>query len=336
MGLQDVLNRIKIAAFAFLAVFLFGICGFWLIDPAGSLFDAFYMTAMVITTIGFHEVIDLSHSPAGRVFTVCLAFGGIGILTYLLSNLSALFIEGDIRKTFYKKSMISKIDKLDGHYIICGCGRVGKNIAEELYRTKRSFVMTDTSEEVLEDFLENMPNSIFLSGDSTDDSFLESLGIHRAVGLFATASDDNTNLVICLTARQMNPSLKIIARLNDISRAKKMKQAGADKVISPNFIGGLQMASEMIRPVAASFMEDMMRSNNMNLRLEEIRISSKKQGTTVGDISLSGCENTIILALKDEKKWNYNPPKSTPLMEGNFLIAMTTPEERKILENRLN
>ncbi len=335
MGLDDVLNRIKIAGMAFVAVFLIGFFGFSSIDSGGSLLDAFYMTALIITTIGFHEVIDLSNSPGGRIFTVCIAFGGIGILTYLLSNLSALFIEGDLRKTFYRKKMIKKINRMEGHYIICGCGRVGKNIATELYQTQRPFIMTDKSGEVLDEFHPELPESIFISGDSTEDSFLESLGITKAAGIFATAADDNTNLVICLTARQLNPAIKIVARLNDMTRVNKMKRAGADKVISPNFIGGLQMASEMVRPVAASFMDDIMRSSDMNLRMEEIRINTSKEKMVLEDLSLSDCENTIILALKTNNDWIYNPSKSEKLKSGSFLVALTTPEERQIIEHRL-
>lgn len=335
MELDGVFRRIKIAAIAFVAVYLLGVTGFYFIT-GGALMDAFYMTALIITTIGFHEVIDLSNSPGGRVFTIFIAFGGIGVLTYLLSNLSALFIEGDLRKTFYVRKMMKKISQMEGHYIICGCGRVGKNIAIELHQTNRPFIVTDTSEEVLEDFQAELPDAIYLSGDSTDDSFLESIRVRKAEGIFATAADDNINLVICLTARQLNPKLKIVARLNDMTRLRKMKQAGADKVISPNYIGGLQMASEMVRPVAASFMDDIMRSSSMNLRMEEIYISERKQGVKLGEISLLDCKNTIILALKTEKTWIYNPKNDESLQSGSYLIALTTPEERQILEHRLN
>lgn len=336
MELDDVLGRIKIAAIAFVGVYLVGVVGFsWITDWEATM-DAFYMTALIITTIGFHEIIDLSNSTGGRIFTICIAFSGIGILTYLLSNLSALFIEGDLRKTFYIRKMTKKISQMEGHYIICGCGRVGKNIALELSQTNRSFIVTDTSEEVLEEFHPELPNSLFLSGDSTDDSFLESLAIKKAVGIFATAADDNTNLVICLTARQLNPNLKIVARLNDMSRLRKMKRAGADKVISPNYIGGLQMASEMVRPVAASFMDDIMRSSSMNLRMEEVYISDKRQGMKLAELSLADFENTIVLALKTEKNWIYKPNENEILRAGSYLIALTTPEERQILEDRLN
>ncbi|MFY0600934.1 MAG: potassium channel protein [Cyclobacteriaceae bacterium] len=334
MELKDVLRRIKIAGLVFLGVLLTGVVGFGMIS-GGQWFDAFYMTAITISTIGFREVIDLGDSNIGKLFTIFIAFSGIGVMTYLFSNLAALFIEGDIRKTFYRKNMMKKIEKMNGHYIICGCGRVGKNIALELFQTEREFVLTDLSDEVLERFSNEIPDKISISGDSTDDTFLETLGVSRAAGIFATASDDNTNLVICITARQLNPNIKIISRINDITHSRKMKRAGADKIISPNFIGGRRMASEMLRPAATSFMDDMMRSSQFGLRMEEIVVTKKYDGKPIDDLPFDGCEKTILLALKENDDWAYNPKKSLEMKYGNRLILMTTPKERKLIEERL-
>ncbi|MEO9475426.1 MAG: potassium channel protein [Cyclobacteriaceae bacterium] len=334
MELDDVLRRIKIAGMVFLGVLLIGIAGFGIIS-GGQWFDSFYMTAITISTIGFHEVIDLGDSKLGRVFTVFIAFSGIGVITYLFSNLAALFVEGDIRKTFYKKKMISKIKKMQGHFIICGCGRVGRNIALELYETDRPFVMTDIDDEVLERFQPEVPNSIFISGDSTDDTFLENLNVAQSAGIFVTASNDNTNLVICITARQLNPNIKIICRINDMSHSRKIKRAGADKIISPNFIGGRRMASEMLRPAVTSFMDKMMRSSQFGLRMEEILVTEKFDNKSVSELPLQGCENTILIALKDHDDWKYNPKESIRVKFGNRLIVMTTPQERKLIEQRL-
>ncbi|WP_258102912.1 TrkA family potassium uptake protein [Marinoscillum sp. MHG1-6] len=334
MELNDVLRRIKIAGGIFLGVLLIGVLGYgWLSN--GQWFDAFYMTAITISTIGFHEVIKLDDSYSGRLFTIFIAFSGIGVLTYLFSNLAALFVEGDIRKTFYKRNMINKIKKLEGHYIICGCGRVGRNIALELYKTNRPFVLTDISDKVLENFLPQVPDSVFIAGDSTDDGFLDILGVKKAAGIFANASDDNTNLVICITARQLNPNIKIITRINDMNHARKMRRAGADKIVSPTFIGGQRMASEMVRPAVSSFMDDMSGNSEFNLRMEEIGISDKLDGQTLEDFPMAGCEHTIILALKDGDKWIYNPKGGHKLRKGNWIILMTTPKERKIIEQRL-
>lgn len=334
MDLQDVLKRIRIAGLIFLSILGIGVLGFGIISD-GKWFDSFYMTAITISTIGFREVIDLGNSNSAKLFTIFIAFSGIGIITYLFSNLAALFIEGDISKSFYRRSMLKKIEKLNGHYIICGCGRVGRNIALELFQTERKFVMTDLSDSVLDKFRPEVPDSLLLSGDGTDDDFLESLGISNAAGIFATANDDNTNLVICITARQLNPNIKIISRVNDIAHSKKMRRAGADKIISPNFIGGRRMASEMLRPAVTSFMDDMMRSSQFGLRMEEIVVTDNFNGKKIDQLPFQGCEKTILLALKDNEDWVYNPKPSVEMKFGNRLIVMTTPKERRLIESRL-
>lgn len=334
MELNDVLKRIRIAGLIFLSILGIGVIGFGIISD-GQWFDSFYMTAITISTIGFREVIDLGDSNWAKMFTIFIAFSGIGIITYLFSNLAALFIEGDISKSFYRRNMLKKIEKLNGHYIICGCGRVGRNIALELFQTERKFIMTDLSEEVLEKFKHEVPDSILISGDGTDDDFLESIGISKAAGLFATANDDNTNLVICITARQLNPNVKIISRINDIAHSRKIRRAGANKIISPNFIGGRRMASEMLRPAVTSFMDDMMRSSQFGLRMEEIVVTDKFDGKTIKELPLQGCEKTILLAIKDNDDWVYNPNEKVAVKFGNRLIVMTTPKERQLIESRL-
>lgn len=334
MDLSDVLRRLKIAGFIFVGILCAGVVGYGYISNWRWL-DAFYMTAITIATIGFHEVIDLSSSSFGKIFTVFLAFSGIGVLTYFFSNLAALFIEGDLRNGFKKRKMLKKIAKMEGHYIICGCGRVGRNIAQELHATNREFILTDRSEEVMEHFLPDIPGAIAISGDSTDDAFLESLRVDRARGIFASASDDNTNLVICITARQLNPNVRIITRVNDIAHTRKMKRAGADRIISPNYIGGLRMASEMVRPSVTSFLDDMIRTSQHNLRLEEIVVTTKFDGKNMADLPLHSFDHTLILALKKKESWIYKPKADQVVEAGNEIIVMTTAKERKSIEEQM-
>ncbi|MBV6645945.1 MAG: NAD-binding protein, partial [Cyclobacteriaceae bacterium] len=181
MELLDVFRRLKTAGAAFGIVLLFGSSGYyWISGGQASMVDAFYMTAITISTIGFHEVIDLSASPYGRLFTVFLAFSGFGVLTYFISNVVALFIEGDLRRTFEKKKMEKMIHKIENHYIICGCGRVGRNIASELQATERPFVMADISQENIDKLVQDFPKMPYLIGDATDEDFLIKLGLERA------------------------------------------------------------------------------------------------------------------------------------------------------------
>lgn len=335
MELHDVLRRLKHSGIAFLSVILIGVIGFGLIS-GGNWFDAFYMTAITITTIGFNEVIDLSESPIGRIFTVFIAFSGIGVMTYTFSNLAALFIEGDFKQTFSKSRMMKNIKNLSGHYIICGCGRVGNNIATELEKTNRPFVIADLNEDSFEARLgEKLVRMIHVSGDCTEDDFLKSLNIHKAKGIFATTDNDNTNLVITITAKQLNPKIKVVARTKAVKHASKLRMVGAEHVVTPNHIGGLRMASEMIRPAVTNFLDDMMQNIESPLRLEELIIPEKLNDKITREFPLSGCEQTLILAIKDDNNWVYNPYPDYVMKTGNHIILMTTPKERELIESHL-
>ena len=338
MELADLLRRLKLAGLTFLTIMIIGMVGYSHIGNASWL-DAFYMTSITIATIGFREVVDLNNSPAGKIFTVFLAFSGIGVFTYFLSNLSALFIEGDLRKSYYKIKRMKKINKMEGHYIISGCGRVGRNIALELFDSDRKFVITDLDEKVLDKFIPEIPETPFVSGDSTNDEFLESLNIGKAAGIFVCAKDDNTNLVICITARQLNSDIRIITRISDVAHTSKMRRAGADSIVSPNYIGGLRMASEMVRPTVASFITEMVTMSDgevtHNLRMEEVKVSKEFDGKTVEELPTSGCDATMVLAIKTLNGWVYNPKKDQKLSIGDQVILMTTPKEHKLIQSRL-
>ncbi len=330
--LYDVINRLRIAGAAFAIVLIIGTIGYHYIGrPDATWINSFYMTGITISTIGFHEVIDLSTHPYGRLFTIFLAYSGFGVLTYFLSNFIALFIEGDIRNTFKRTQMVKQIKKLKDHYIVCGCGRVGRNIALELFATNRPMVISDLHMEILDHLIEDVPGTPYVTGDSTEEEFLLSMGIEEAKGIFAVTGDDNTNLVICLTARQLNPALKIVAVSKNINHAKKIEQAGADRVITPTFIGGLRAASEMLRPTVTKFLDEMLRSD-FKQRLEEITIPERFDSQPLNNIPIKDLRETVLLALNSHGQWYYNPPKDYILKKGDVLVMMTTPEERQIIE----
>ena len=335
MWLIDVLRRIKLAGVLFLTIIAIGTVGFSYFGH-GQWLNAFYMTTLTLTTIGFHEVIDLSHSPAGRIFTVFIAFSGVGIFTYFVSNVAALFIEGDIRRSFYKRKMEKKISKMEDHYIVCGLGRVGRTIAEELAITKRDLVLADVAQENLEDLPEELANTPWLVGDCTDEEFLEHLSIGSAKGIFICTREDNTNLVICLTARQLSSKIKIVVRSKDIHLSNKLKRAGADNIISPNHIGGIRMASEMMHPSVTSFLDDMTRNASISMRIEEIAIGEDYSGKCISDLKLGQYEHTLLLAVREDGAYDYIPVQNRELKKGSQLILMTTPENRQAIEERIS
>ncbi len=328
--LKVVESRMRITGMAFLVVVTIGTVGFKLIGgEQASFFDGFYMTAITITTIGYNEVIILDN--LGRGFAVFIAFTGIGILTYFLTNMASLFIEGDLIKSRNRNKMEKKVSKMEGHYIICGGGRVGGNIAVELSQTDREFVIADVKEDVIKHNDEVYPEVPCLVGDCTDDEFLMKLGVERAHGIFVTTGSDNINLVICVTARQLNHNIRIVAQCKDVNHVNKMRRVGANKVVSPSFIGGLRMASEMVRPTVTTFLDEMLRSTENPLRIEEIGIPSDYVGKKLEDVNLDGLEQTLVLALQEGDRWVYNPKHDHVFQENTKLIAMTTPKDRQSL-----
>jgi voltage-gated potassium channel len=334
-GVFGVLGRLRIAGMAFLSVLTIGTIGYYRIGGEGTtILDAFYMTGITISTIGYHEIIPMENHPYGRLFTLFIAFLGFGVVTYFVSNLVALFIEGDIRKTFINRKIKNMIAGLENHFIICGCGRVGKNVAKELYLTQREFVMTDIDESALSEFMPDMKGTPYLEGDCTDDEFLLELGIERAKGIFVVSGNDNTNLVICLSARQLNPDIKIVAVSKEIGLVTKLEKAGADKVITPTYIGGLRMASEMLRPTVTNFLDEMLRSD-FNRRLEEITIPEVIDGQPLVNFPMQDLDDTMILAAREENSWHYNPRKDYVMKKGTTLVLLTTPQNRMKLEERL-
>ena len=177
-------------------------------------------------------------------------------------------------------------------------------------------------------------DGIYIEGDATDDDILIKAGIKNAKGIFAVTNDDNINLVISITAKHLNPKIKVVTQCIDIKNTEKMKTAGADSVVSTSYIGGMRMASEMIRPTVVTFLDKMLRDTDKNLRVEEISIPPSLIGKKILDIDLSQFPNTLILAIKVKENWNYNPPRNYVIQPDSQFIVMTTPLEQSKLRKK--
>jgi voltage-gated potassium channel len=321
------------AGMALAGVLIIGTIGYWFIGQRQySLVDCFYMTFITIATIGYGEIIDMANNPVGRIFTVFVATSGIGVATYILTNLTAFMVEGEMTETFRRKKMEKTIKTLRRHYIVCGIQGVGFHVLNELSETKRPHVIVDVDRERIDKALETFHEELFIQGDATDSDTLLASGIKEAAGLFAVTGDDNMNLVISLTAKQLNPQIKVVARCRDLKNVEKMKKAGADAVVSPTFIGGLRMASEMVRSTAVSFLDTMLRDKEKNLRVEEMTVSESFAGKPISALNLRDYPNVLLLAVKTEGDWIYNPSADYMMKLWDTLIFMTTPEERERLE----
>ena len=231
-------------------VSLLGTAGFDLLtDGRYPLFDSFYMTFVTISTIGFGEIIDMSNNMPARVLTVTVAIFGTGMLSMAFSIVTVIVLESDINGTLKRKRMEKAIKKLKDHYILCGLSRVGRNVAHELIATERQFVAIDANLQVLDDFREREPGLLYLHGDGSDDDILRRADLLDAAGLFAVTGDDSMNLMIVITAKQLRPHMRVVARCHEVRNIEKMKKAGADAIVSPDFTGGLRIASACCAPM---------------------------------------------------------------------------------------
>jgi voltage-gated potassium channel len=335
MSFFKLLKNIGIAFLVLAAITLIGTFGYWTLSgEKASLLDCFYMTVITITTIGYGEVVDVSRAPYGRLFTIFIAISGVGTFTYMLTNFTAIIVNGEFFNSLRQTWTIFKAKKMEDHYIVCGSGEIGFQIVEDLIRTERKVVIIDKSNNEINRYGEQKIS--YIIGDATDEDILLQAGIHNAAGLFAVTGDDNHNLVVTFTARQMNPELRIIAKSKDTLHIDKIRKAGADSVISPYLVGGLRMVSEMVRPAVVSFLDEMLRDRQKNFRIEEINLAPNFVGKKLGDISAEKIKDAVLLSVRSGEEWVYVPDKNTVLDKDSVLIFLTTPEARRELEQRFS
>ena len=331
-NVSNVMRNLIYSFAALVLVLLVGTFGYRILGgPHYSWVDCFYMTFITITTIGYGEVVDVTRYEYGRLFTVIIGISGIGVLGYVLSTLTAFMLESDLNGFRRRKKMQQQIAQQKNHYIVCGIGLVGSNVAHELSLTGRTCVIVDSDMEIIQRYLDTHPGQMYILGDATDNDILLTAGVMKARGVFAVAHDDSQNLVISLSAKQLNSSLRVVARCHDLKNAEKTRRAGADEIVSPDFTGGLRIVSAMVRPSVESFLDDMMKSEE-SLRMEEITIPSALNDKPL-TVLYHGNKDCLVLAIRNSaKNWLFNPPAHHTLRDGDVLMVMTSPEGRARLE----
>lgn len=309
------------------AVYALGVAGYMLIE-GWDFQDASYMTVITVATVGYGEVRPLDH--AGRWFTTGLIFGGMGTLLYALSSVTAFVVEGELREFLRRTKMEKEIAKLSRHFVICGAGRVGTRIMKELAKTGHDLVVVDQDLSHLRDWHERYPKVLMLEGDATTDEALEKAGVQRASGLLAALGSDKDNLFVVLSAREMNKELRIVTRADEETSREKLLRAGADSVVLPHTIGGMRMASEMIRPTVVSFLDIMLRDKDTTLRVEEALVGpgSHLDGRSVEEGEISKRTGALLVALrKPDGSFEFNPPRERRFKAGEVLVAIGDPRQ---------
>jgi voltage-gated potassium channel len=326
--MRSTLN-LRIVGVLLLLVMAIGTVGFHLIE-GWSWFDGFYMVVTTLTTIGYQEVHPLSH--AGRIFNVFVILAGVSLVLLGVGALSQALLEFELQSFFGRRRMEREIGRLDSHFIICGMGRVGRSVARELARKPAPFVIIENAENKRQRFTSE--NWLVIAGDATQEETLRQAQIDRASGLIAATTTDATNLYIVLTARGLNPRLKIIARASEDAAEKHLLTAGADSVVSPYSFAGQRIAQSLLRPHVVTFLDTATTHLGMDLEIGEIHITphSAFAGKTLESSRIRQERGVIVLAIKRNDAMRFNPAPDERIESGDCLIAMGEPAQLRELE----
>lgn len=324
--MEVLIARLRGATLFLISVVLFGTVGIHALgEGRWTWFQALYHTLITLTTVGYGELPGMESHLAARAFSLVLVIVGAGSVVYFASIVTALFVEGELRHYFRRSRMRKAIAGLSGHIIVCGVGRTGTHIVEELSLCAKTFVAIDSDPAHMERVGREHPGMLYIIGDATEDAVLQEAGITRAEGLVASLSDDQANLYVTLSARSLNPSLRIIAKAVEQSAVPKLARVGADKVVSTNRIGGLRLASELIRPNVTEFLDTMMRDPKHVLRIEEVMLHEGAvfSNKTLAEAAIRKVADVLVVAVRGaDGSYAFNPGAETMLKVGSTLIFL--------------
>ena len=327
-------RRLALIAIALAIVLGSGTAGFVLIEHY-PVFDAFYMTLTTVTTVGYGEIRPLSH--IGRVFNSFLIFFGVSVMLLAIGAMTQTIIELELNQFFGKRRVKKMIEKLEGHIIVCGYGRVGRGAADELRLQGAPFVIIDNNEDKVERAMKD--GMLAVLADASHDDVLREVGIHRAKGLIATLASDADNLFLILTARTLNSKIQLTARVAEQTSEEKLRRAGADFVFAPYNSTGHRMALALLKPHVQQFIDFTTQNMEVPVNIEQVRVSARSAfvDSTIAGMQIRRELGVIVLAIrKADGKMVFNPPAETSISLGDHLIVMGQPGGLQKLEQRLN
>ncbi len=324
------LQQLVFPVLLLLVVFIFGTVGFFILGGGKwSLFDCAYTTSITLTTVGFGEILE-DFGRNGRLFAMILMWSGMGVALYAVSTITGFVIERKFSRILRERKMEKSIAALSDHFIVCGGGNTAVNVLRELITSKRPCVCIELKPERIEWIAGQFQGLYYIQGDATEEDVLLRAGIERASGVLAVLDEDGHNLLITVQARYINPEIKIVVRCHENNLADKFYRAGANYIVNPSFIGGMRMASEMIRPHAVSFLDRMLRGNDA-IRVEEVTIGegSRWIGHSLREIDIQRRTGLIAVSLKrpEDPEFTYNPSQDEVLTPQSVIVVIGNPEQ---------
>jgi voltage-gated potassium channel len=293
--------------------------------------NSLFMVVITLTTIGYGDWLDIRNLYGAEFFTLFLALVGIAVPAFLVSNVTALIVGGLFSMRFRRRRMEKRIAVLSDHIIICGVGTTGLHVVSELIWTGRPVVAIDQDEEKLLRLCQELGEFPYVVGNAESDETLREAGIERAYGLIACLTDDRDNVFVTLTARSLNRTLRIISKVLDDTSRRKLVMAGANQTVNPTAVGGMRLVSEMVRPTAVTFLDNMIRDRQSTHRFEELTVDlgAPIAGKTLAESNLRGKGKSLVVAAKrpGEKTFIYNPTADVLLEPGLILVLLASVNE---------
>ena len=334
-------GRLMSAGGVLAAVVLMGASGYHMVGAGRwSWFDCFYMTVITLSTVGFAETLEgMNEIPEARVVTISLIILGSGTLLYFISSLTALIVEGDLQGILRRRSMERAIGTLSEHVILCGIGTTGWHIATELRAVGVPFVVVDRDRERLDELNEEFGDELlFVCGDATDDHVLNLAGVERARGVISALNDDKANLFVTISARALNPTARIVAKSIEPSTERKLRRAGADAVVAPNYIGGVRLFSEMVSPKTVAFLDRIVQFGggiSVGLQAIDVPTESPLVGQRLAETDIREAGALVVAVHRADGDYVYNPGGEHMIQAGDSLIVLAESKDASRLRTSL-
>jgi len=334
---HDFLRKLQIHILLLGTALFGGTLGFYFFYPEESIVRLLFMTAITLSTVGYGDVLRVEDNPAAAMYTMVLMLVGMGIVLYSVSTLTAFFVEGKLGQLLLMQSVRRRTKKMDNHYVICGAGKTGVHVIREMIENEKDFIVIENNQEIITEIRKDFSDLLVVQGDATNDEVLDQVNLSRAKGLVATLANDKDNLFLCITARMMNPKIEIVSKAIEFGIVNKLKRAGADYVVCPNFIGGMRIASEILRPNVVNFLDKMLRGKDDNMRVGEVSVGQESAfiDKTLADVKVYDMCSVNVIAYRkaDQDDFIYNPPPEVTIEMGDTLLFIGSPNQQEKMDS---